>query len=288
MKKLFIHAGLHKTGTTAIQKFLYQNRHSLFKDFELANRYEEDFLKVPDTLAIRMAIDEISAIGQASAVTQSRSNAVLQRLLESSKPKALLSDETLLGVHVGRDASRGFYPNLCERAEVLAQLFRDFEMHLIVYVRASSAWKKSVYNQLLKTLATEMTFEEFEAFYDIPVDFEESIASRLPQGVFGSVSILHYENEFTENAQYPMEFLKKLGISSTLGATPLSRENSSPQKGNLLLIQHHLLTCRIAKALIEADCKKEAGALLQANSKICSSPKSAELMKKILDQPHSS
>jgi hypothetical protein len=279
MKKLFVHAGLHKTGTTAIQKFIYQNRSGLFREFETANRYEEDFLKVPDTLVVRTIVDEISAGGSPTPPTAAAFERVLGRLLDSPKPFALLTDETLLGVHVGREDSREFYPHLRKRAEAVANLFSAFEISLIIYVRDAVGWKKSVYNQLLKTLATEMTFEEFQAVYNIPENFRDSILSRIPADIFSAVRLLSYEEEFKKDTRFPMGFLREVGLSNTDGAVELGRENSAPEKGNLLLIQHHLFTCRIAGQLIAAGRKKEAEILLRTNMKICNSPKSAALLQ---------
>ena len=125
MTKLFVHIGTHRTATTSIQSYLYDNREALIEKgflypFEM-RRHAIWFRKIADGRSSAAAFAE-------------RILSDLERL-PSSVHSAIVSDEDI-----------SFYPDLT----ILADLKKDFELHFVLYMRRQDLWLESWYLQNIK------------------------------------------------------------------------------------------------------------------------------------------
>ncbi len=138
-KTLYLHVGMHKTGTTTIQHFLYHNRRMLsrygllypsrhtygYAHHETSNFFnkKEDFLPgfIEDRYGDRKNWE--SAI-----------NAQKKEMLSSSIDKLILSSETFMR---------------CNHAMV-REYYDEFEIKIIIFLRRQDTWLESTLNQNMK------------------------------------------------------------------------------------------------------------------------------------------
>ncbi|WP_144213662.1 hypothetical protein [Shewanella donghaensis] len=147
---LYIHVGAGKTGTTAIQDFLYLNK-SLLSD---------KGIYIPEEGNIHS--DGSIAHHKLSAWGAHRSTDVwpLWKSIASSKSKKiLLTSEYFHSRISAKDGSLFF--------EKINTLFSNFNIKIIFYIRRQDQWIQSVYEQWVKSgsLRTGQTIEEFVDAY---------------------------------------------------------------------------------------------------------------------------
>nr|NQU92548.1 hypothetical protein [Bacteroidota bacterium] len=142
MKELFIHTGVHKTGTTALQSFLYNNRDVLLKKHNI--RYpkldKDQFYFQHNYLA--------------TLLKQSKHDefATLIKSFVPMSGRILLSSESFSG-HQKIPKGMGLVKNLFDRVKV------------IVYLRRQDLWIETIYKQLIKMDHIRVT-DPFEIWLD--------------------------------------------------------------------------------------------------------------------------
>lgn len=149
---IFLHIGLNKTGTTAIQKFFTQNREDL----------QRHRLLYPVTGASRRAHYQVSAaLGFLPAAKRKTTDVVsppeLRRALEeeisSSSAEAVLLSSEMFTRQMPLQPVR--------------ELFSGYPVKIVVYLRRHDHWWESVYNQAVKTVTNPpwgSGIDEFLAF----------------------------------------------------------------------------------------------------------------------------
>ena len=151
-KKITFHIGTHKTGSTSIQRFLFQNTRELsLHDVE----YPTDFLfgyahhalaqffnrngKMPDFAKRKFHTREIWDNALRSHI---------ERLTKRSHSKIIYSSEAFW---IGKP-------------ELLAEYFKDFEINVVVFLRRQDLWFESRFNQNSKI--TPFGHDSFGDFID--------------------------------------------------------------------------------------------------------------------------
>lgn len=125
-RKLYIHMGLHKTGTTSIQLFMYRNMKQILDDYDFyyMSIPSDDIAPYQHRFLNRIMISD---------------ERVFLNLFESTLEKAnnvLISSECFL--------------ERFEYAEQLAKLKHLFnETYIIVYIRRQDEWIESLYKQAI-------------------------------------------------------------------------------------------------------------------------------------------
>lgn len=132
---------MHKTGTTAIQNFLFQNYSSL-KDNNLLYfsnncatdyRFASAFKKKTDFEYVIQSLEEIKKVKEENIVLSC---------------EVFLEGDYIAGL---------LYKYLKENG-----IFEQFEVKIIIYIRRQDYWLESAYNQITKSFNREKsTFEEF-------------------------------------------------------------------------------------------------------------------------------
>lgn len=136
--KLILHIGMQKTGTSAVQYFLNQNRDRLLKD-NILYPLLQDFSEIRFSGVSYHNCIAASVIGRPSAfpaVTE-RNLAALRRLIEDSTYPVLLSAE---------DFSRAL------DMEAIGRFTAGLDVSVIIYLREQAEWAQSMYNQRNKIL----------------------------------------------------------------------------------------------------------------------------------------
>ncbi|WP_312531351.1 hypothetical protein [Paracoccus sp. (in: a-proteobacteria)] len=134
-RKLYIHIGPHKTGTTSIQDGLSRSA----KDLEECGVYyhhNEKTHAAAQHLAKRRFIKAEAALKD-----------VARDLSQISFRAAILSQEDFSGDLPGRDGGGGIYPELSQRLRILRRSFSNFEVTFVFFEREPVSWIKSCYRQ---------------------------------------------------------------------------------------------------------------------------------------------
>ncbi|WP_372884701.1 hypothetical protein [Shimia sp.] len=163
MRRLLIHPGFHKTGTTSIQKTLGRNRRKLAPQTEILLR--------PDLPSVCEWARAYSASRQAYDLLGFRHELTetLQRIADAPPRDTIISSEDLLGHMPGRRGLTGYdaAPDLMQAlAECVAQVWRD-PPQLIFYfsVRDAGPWLRSCHAQHLRTVKMELDAEAYATAY---------------------------------------------------------------------------------------------------------------------------
>jgi hypothetical protein len=149
--KVFLHIGWHKTGTTALQKFLHRNRHALREqcgfDYPDSGLYNVAHNLLPWSLSPARfkranGVDLAAPAVLVEDMLREASGRGLERLIVSSESFSVL----------GR-------PQL----EPLAQSLRGHEVVVVAYVRRQDRYLESVYNQIVRDdlQRCSVPFDEF-------------------------------------------------------------------------------------------------------------------------------
>lgn len=128
MKELIFHIGVHKTGSSSIQHFLYDNREILLKNYGL--NYPE--MKGDTHYFQHNSLTSLLKKGKTNDFSE------IVKRNSTSGNRLLLSSESFAGIH---EISRGIISvqHLFDRVRVIA------------YVRRQDLWLESIYRQLIKT-----------------------------------------------------------------------------------------------------------------------------------------
>ena len=162
-RRVIVHAGFHKTGTTSAQKFLYANRKDIW----------------PRSALILPAKLRQGAGLQAVRYSRFRTDALLDSFSDSlhatlsqidpGRRKILISEERLSGRMPGRDGQLDYCatPTLMARAEdVICDIFGvEAEVIFCFTTREPKSWLKSTYKHNLRKSRLTMDEDEYASTF---------------------------------------------------------------------------------------------------------------------------
>jgi hypothetical protein len=206
MSKILIHAGLHKTGTSAIQNFLFDNNEALLsRGFNYPNMKP---LKSHHRFANRLINYSVEELNLAI-------NDVNSTLIDlSNKTKAnclILSSEML---------SEGLNPS-CFKS--LNQIFSEIEFHF--YIRRQDELLESAYNQQIKRTPEKRNINEYKPYFtDIYLHL-----NRFKENIPNSKIYAHvYDKKILKNQDVVEDFTYNiLGINDLIPPKTRSYVNES-------------------------------------------------------------
>jgi hypothetical protein len=212
MPKLFLHAGLHKTGTTAIQAFAHQNRADLLKlglfypDYKpvLRRRYEahHDLVHTLAGKGKRLSLEQVQNLGRHWADEAEKRGVTV-----------FLSSEAICR-HI-HNAARGTWRDKRRSyLSSLAQVISAFDVTVVVVIRRQDNYVRSLFQEhvMKNTTGGRNKFAEFRArlnknkvlrrFYPNILLFEE---------FFPKIKVLIYE-ELVTHGKLCVNFFTQLGV----------------------------------------------------------------------------
>src|SRR6266508_5425390 len=194
----YIHAGPHKSGTTAIQWFLQENRPELLK---------HGFF-IPESETKRGAhhalVESLAGldIGEHREPLVARS---IQALRETSAEAVIISSEALEGILASRKHARAFFAKIAEL---------NLEPKLVLFPRNQPQWRNSSYASSVKS------FRRSDAFQSCALDFAVSHGARfsrwleLADAYALELIALPFTKETFARGVIP-EFLQSIGIKQS-------------------------------------------------------------------------
>ena len=207
MRTLYLHVGVHRTGTTSTQRFLRDNFNVL-----LTKGYLYPYgVKRHDQIVRRLANNEITAQDFAIDLT-ARADKQLEHITS-----IVISDEDI---------------SLIEDLRIFAPLKEYFDIKLVVALRRQDLWLESWYLQNVKwqwnDALSHLTFDEFFArrtdFFWI--DYAARFAHF--ESIFGPDAVVAGVFEKDDMPEGPIQsFLNMIGIKVRTGFGPFLHRNSS-------------------------------------------------------------
>lgn len=200
-KSVILHIGLHKTGTTFLQKMVFR---------ELSGE-EVYYVRYKDNPILGL-LDDITNLNPCVADMERYEQLIPEYLASIAAPIVFISRENIIG------SPRFNYHNCRFNADVMKRFFP--EAKIIITIRRQDDWYESLYNQMVKAGA-RYSVEHFlnyhngqflnyrqayAAFGRINVRLSFTELVRYYQSQFSDVLVLPYEMMKTD----PEEFLKKI------------------------------------------------------------------------------
>lgn len=158
-RRLIVHVGVQKTGSTAIQRHLCRNADAL--DGHLLFRTPEEGSPMRPLGRASVAFSLAPTDAGARAL-RGAFRCVLETLPANDLP-VLISHENLAGAMPGNGGETGLYPRLPQIAALLAQEASEFSVEFVLYTRNQKAWRPSVWAQAVRTDGYRRSLAEFQA-----------------------------------------------------------------------------------------------------------------------------
>ncbi|MEC3862653.1 hypothetical protein VK792_15285, partial [Mesobacterium sp. TK19101] len=168
-KRLIIHLGYHKTGSSSLQHWLLQNADALSSHLACYN------LADGSSNPLKFAAQAL-VLGRIDAPTFRNHVEKWAELFRSIEhPVICVTDEGLPGLPLGSltDEFRetGIYPRAPEIVGIMAEVFAEFDPVFVVFERAAEPWLKSIHNQMHKQGCVSDDYVEFLERFEPNVDW---------------------------------------------------------------------------------------------------------------------
>lgn len=164
-RRLIVHLGVQKTGSTAIQRHLRANAAQLAPHLLVRTPDEGTPMRPLGRAAVAYSLQPSGDSAQALRLAF---RDVLDTLPDNDVA-VLLSHENLSGAMPGNGGETRLFPHLPKIAALLVQEARDFAVDFVVYTRNMTAWKPSVWAQAVRTDGYTDTEQAFlEQVADLP------------------------------------------------------------------------------------------------------------------------
>ncbi len=226
-RRVIIHAGFHKTGTTTVQHFLNANAKHLWKRCRLA--LPRHLRNNAARMATRYSQFQTPALLDAYA---NDLKTALSAIDVGEDRKLLISEENLAGRMPGRDniLSYASTPTLMARTEdVVCDIFgaeTDVVFHFTT--RAPDAWLRSTYKHILTSTRLTLDFAEYQDTYSPASDLSAAVDA-VTSKVTGMVTTADLTTlTGPEGPAEPLLDLVGLPPHRRAAFEPVARKNISP------------------------------------------------------------
>lgn len=229
-RKLILHIGMHKTGTTAIQNFFERNRQSNLEDYKLyyPRTDRKPLAEEPRHFFLSAAVTQHRLQPKAAASTPSPQQVVKQiaeEIYATPAETALLSTE-------------GLSMPWPEIAEEYAAFSEYFDVEVLAILRRQDLFAESLHSQLIRKQRETRSLIEFINSTDIQrrLDYRSMLA--WWEAAFGTraIHVMLFEEPMLQRGLIESIF-DRLSIP-ILGPLPCRRTNVSPPRDVIELLRH--------------------------------------------------
>jgi hypothetical protein len=224
MPRLVLHAGLHKTGTSAIQAFASQHRETMRNRGIFYPDIRSTYMRKTDAhyhFAHAIANPKNKSLRRERFLVNK-----WKQIAESLELSVLLSAEAIWR-HIDITATGDWIVQRRFYLEKLANLLSPFETSCVIILRRQDDYVRSLFQEYVKNkyggLKQEAPFTigfpqhllSFGEFRDFAKKNFLRIRDNLLlfEDTFGQISVYLY-NELKESGQLPIKFFNKLGINT--------------------------------------------------------------------------
>ncbi|WP_171125355.1 MULTISPECIES: hypothetical protein [unclassified Ruegeria] len=162
MRRILLHLGLHKTGTTAAQSFLFENRELIWPHFALVLPYRTR------NSGLSRAATNHSVYGLAGTLSEfeRQISAFLDTLDFGEKRGLIVSEENFAGLRPSRNLEQGYAaaPELAASlVNAVRHRFSGQEVEITVYLslRQRGSWLRSLWAHDLQRMRQVQDFETY-------------------------------------------------------------------------------------------------------------------------------
>ena len=146
-RRIIVHPGVHKTGSTAIQRHLQRNADLLAGRLIVRTPQEGTPMRPLGRAALAFSLSP-------SADTETALRVAFEDVLETLPPgdvPAIVSHENLAGAMPGKGGETGLYPRLPRIARAILSAAGRNRVEFVCYVREMAEWRPSVWAQVVRT-----------------------------------------------------------------------------------------------------------------------------------------
>lgn len=195
MKKVVIHLGAHKTGTTAIQNWLFDNRGVLAE----GGVYSFNLRDGTSSL-IKNACHSYALGHSGSAKKLDRALSGISFNIDNLKQDTIcISDEGLLGLIPGWRNSekviKGVYPSAGEIVKRIEMGLSQHDVKFCLYVRNEEDWLVSCWKQLVKSSKYTSEFSSYKEEVHSDFKWRDKVREIECSLVSSSLSVFEYEKD---------------------------------------------------------------------------------------------
>lgn len=244
-KRVIVHVGPHKTGSTAIQ-FTLKGSHKLLMSEGVHVLHDALTHEAAACFAQDKVEDAISLLKEVST-----------RISQVEASTVILSQEDFCGDLPGRSGGKSVYPKLTRNFRAIADALQPHAVEFVFFLRKEENWMESCYHQNLLHRTRFASLDAFLAHFDEPLSWSKRL--HRPMRVFGdALHIVPYSKDRDAGMQSILKLLK-VGKSPKLSSTP--EVNPSPSQEQVRLLERvnslssFKSTAWFAKTLIASDWK---------------------------------
>jgi len=175
-KRVIIHLGPHKTGTTALQQCLSENQKALAQAgilFLHNNQTHSAALKLARE-KYKIAEEELLEINKIISDTEADT--------------IILSQEDFCGALPGSNKRSSIYPNLTKNLNIIFKSLRPHKLQFIFFERSEERWLFSCYHQHLKYRTRFSNIDDFREYFADSMSWRKLLEE--PKRVFGENLII--------------------------------------------------------------------------------------------------
>lgn len=224
-RRLIVHCGVQKTGSTSLHHFLGRNRASLEGRVAVLTPARGTPARVLGRTAAHYSLDPSA---ENAARLQAAAEA-LRAALPADPGTCLVSHENLPGAMIGRGGETRLYPHVTDILDAIDRAMAPLAPEYVFYTREMEAWKRSVHNQAVKTDSYPRGLAEFlseTAGCGSWAEFEARLHAHLGAG---RVAVFRLEDE-PDPARPGRQLLRRAGLGpdeiAALSPVPAPRNQS--------------------------------------------------------------
>lgn len=206
-RRVIIHVGPHKTGSTAIQRYFSQNRLEIES---LGVSYLHN--SVTHQAAQHMAREEYE-----QAECQLRS--IGEMISHAQGGTVILSQEDFCGDLPGRSSQRAIYPKMLKNFRCISRHLKPHRVEFLFILRNEADWLRSCYHQHLRFRTRFCSFDQFFLHYGDSMRWSEKL-KKIQSHFDKSFVAVPYSKELDAGVNAVLE------LANLSGVTPQIRPSS--------------------------------------------------------------
>lgn len=201
IKTVNFHVGLHKTGTTFVQK-VYQNQGLVDHRAAYIGPETQEYAALRSSL-----LQARNGVSIDMSSLKSDLDAIFNKL--DGVDDVFISDENIIGATPLSYAAmhqKVLYPALEKQVDILGEVFEKYDLVFHVTTRPYISFLKSMYLDGLKYLRYGLTFDEYIEYFEIDTFHPIVVANRVADAYPGSTKVHRVDRTIT------MQSLKDMGL----------------------------------------------------------------------------